>query len=199
MITARTKKQLIVFVIITLLGVTFVGARYARLDRLFYDSAYTVNAHFAQSGGIFTGAEVTYRGVGIGQVSNMKLTDKGVDVLLAIDKGSEKIPKDSSPWSATSRPSVSSTSSSSRSPTTGPTSRTARRSTPRRPQIPVSTTEILTNPATWSARSHRPTCARWSRSPERRSMTPVRAWARSSTPRARSSRRPTTTSRSPRR
>ena len=31
---------------------------------------YTVDAHFAESGGIFTGAEVTYRGVGIGQVSD---------------------------------------------------------------------------------------------------------------------------------
>ena len=95
MITSRTKKQLVVFVIITLLGVTFVGGRYARLDRLFYDSTYTVNAHFSQSGGIFTGAEVTYRGVGIGQVSKMKLTDKGVDVMLGIDKGNDKIPKNS--------------------------------------------------------------------------------------------------------
>ena len=43
MITARTKKQLIAFLILTLVGVTFVGARYARLDRLFYDSAYTVS------------------------------------------------------------------------------------------------------------------------------------------------------------
>ncbi|MCW2761430.1 MAG: hypothetical protein JWR85_1631 [Marmoricola sp.] len=94
MITSRTKKQLIAFVILTLLGVTFVGARYARLDRLFYDSAYTVSAHFDQSGGIFTGAEVTYRGVKIGQVSDMKLTDKGVDVILSVEKSSEKIPSD---------------------------------------------------------------------------------------------------------
>ena len=43
MITSRTKKQLIAFVILTLVGVTFVGARYARLDRLFYDSSYTVD------------------------------------------------------------------------------------------------------------------------------------------------------------
>src|SRR4051812_49384259 len=95
MITSRTKKQLIVFAIITLLGVTFVGARYARLDRLFYDSAYAVDAHFAQSGGIFTGAEVTYRGVTIGKVSKMKLTDKGVDVILSINKSEDTIPKDS--------------------------------------------------------------------------------------------------------
>src|SRR6478735_9028405 len=95
MITSRTKKQLIVFAIITLLGVTFVGARYARLDRLFYDSAYAVEAHFAQSGGLFTGAEVTYRGVTIGRVSKMKLTDKGVDVILSINKSEDKIPTDS--------------------------------------------------------------------------------------------------------
>jgi phospholipid/cholesterol/gamma-HCH transport system substrate-binding protein len=95
MITSRTKKQLIAFAIITLLGVTFVGARYARLDRLFYDSTYSVDAHFAQSGGIFTGAEVTYRGVTVGRVSKMKLTDKGVDVILAVDKSKGKIPSKS--------------------------------------------------------------------------------------------------------
>ncbi|MCW2847252.1 MAG: hypothetical protein JWR90_1226 [Marmoricola sp.] len=95
MITSRTKKQLIAFVILTLLGVTFVGGRYARLDRLFYDSSYTVDAHFAESGGIFAGAEVTYRGVKIGSVQELKLTNKGVDVLLSIEKKSEKIPKDS--------------------------------------------------------------------------------------------------------
>lgn len=95
MITSRTKKQLIAFVILTLLGVTFVGGRYARLDRLFYDSSYTVAAHFDQSGGIFKGAEVTYRGVKVGTVSDMKLTNKGVDVLLSVEKKSEKIPKDS--------------------------------------------------------------------------------------------------------
>jgi phospholipid/cholesterol/gamma-HCH transport system substrate-binding protein len=58
-ISSRTKKQLLVFVFITLVGVAYVGARYARLDRLIYDSAYDGNAQFAQSGGIFTGAEVT--------------------------------------------------------------------------------------------------------------------------------------------
>lgn len=95
MITARTKKQLIVFVIITLLGVSYVGARYARLDKLFYDSSFNVNAQFAQSGGIFVGAEVDYRGVRVGQVSDMKLTRSTVDVVLSIDnKWKGKIPAD---------------------------------------------------------------------------------------------------------
>ena len=63
MITRRTKIQLLVFVLITLVGVSFVGARYARLDRLVFDDSYTVVAHFPESGGIFAGGEVTYRGV----------------------------------------------------------------------------------------------------------------------------------------
>ncbi|NYG58795.1 phospholipid/cholesterol/gamma-HCH transport system substrate-binding protein [Nocardioides daedukensis] len=95
MITKRTKIQLVIFVVITLVGVTFVGARYARLDRLFYDDTYTVTAHFKDSGGIFSGAEVSYRGVTIGRVGEMELTEGGVDVHLDIEKDWDKIPADS--------------------------------------------------------------------------------------------------------
>lgn len=94
MITRRTKIQLIVFVVITLLGVSFVGAKYAQLDRLVRDDSYRVAAHFADSGGIFKGAEVTYRGVTIGRVGQLKLTDDGVDVMLDIDNGQKSIPAD---------------------------------------------------------------------------------------------------------
>ncbi|WP_457205954.1 MCE family protein, partial [Nocardioides sp. P5_C9_2] len=95
MITARTRMQLVVFAIITLLGVTYVGARYARLDRVFVDDTYTVVAHFADSGGAFAGAEVSYRGVRIGEVSEMVLTDQGVDIHLDIDQEQDRIPADS--------------------------------------------------------------------------------------------------------
>lgn len=94
MITRRTKIQLLVFVIITLVGVSFVGARYARLDRLVMDTSYTVVAHFDEAGGIFAGGEVTYRGVGIGRVDKLVLTGSGVDVHLAIDNEHDEIPAD---------------------------------------------------------------------------------------------------------
>jgi phospholipid/cholesterol/gamma-HCH transport system substrate-binding protein len=94
MITRRTKIQLMIFVLITLLGVSYVGARFARLDRLVVDDSYTVVAHFPDSGGIFAGAEVSYRGVRVGQVGRMELTDQGVDVYLDVDKSYDAIPAD---------------------------------------------------------------------------------------------------------
>ncbi len=94
MITRRTKVQLLVFALITLIGVSFVGARYARLDRVFLDQSYTVVAHFADSGGAFKGAEVSYRGVRIGQVKELVLTRDGVDIHLDIDNEFDDIPAD---------------------------------------------------------------------------------------------------------
>jgi phospholipid/cholesterol/gamma-HCH transport system substrate-binding protein len=94
MITRRTKIQLVIFALITMVGVSFVGARYARLDRLVFDESYTVVGHFSDSGGIFSGAEVAYRGVTVGKVTSMELTGKGVDVKMSIEKDFKKIPKD---------------------------------------------------------------------------------------------------------
>ena len=94
MITQRTKRQLYVFALITLIGCTFVGARYARLDRLLFDDSYTVVAHFQDSGGIFDGAIVSYRGVTVGRVGDLEVTDDGVDAKLDIDNKWDKIPRD---------------------------------------------------------------------------------------------------------
>ena len=92
MITRRTKVQLLVFAVITLLGVTFVGARYANLDKAFYDDNYTVTVHLADSGGIFSGGQVTYRGVNVGTVHKLVLTDEGVNAVLDIDNSYDEIP-----------------------------------------------------------------------------------------------------------
>jgi phospholipid/cholesterol/gamma-HCH transport system substrate-binding protein len=92
MITRRTRVQLMIFALITMVGVAYVGARYARLDRLFFDDSYRVAAHFAESGGIFEGAQVSYRGVAVGRVGELELTDGGVDVMLDIDDDSKRIP-----------------------------------------------------------------------------------------------------------
>ena len=94
MITRRARVQLLVFAVITVVGVSFVGMRYARLDRLVVDRSYTVVAHSPRSGGIFEGAEVDYRGVRVGWVSDLELTADGVDVYLDIDDRWDRIPAD---------------------------------------------------------------------------------------------------------
>jgi phospholipid/cholesterol/gamma-HCH transport system substrate-binding protein len=95
MISRRTKVQLTIFALITMLGVTFVGAKYAQLNRLFYSTSYTVVAHFQDSGGMYAGGLVSYRGVRVGEVQKLVLTHAGVDAYLDIDHGWDgKIPAD---------------------------------------------------------------------------------------------------------
>ncbi len=95
MILRRTKIQLLVFALITLLGVSFVGAKYAQLDRLVRPTSYTVVAHFRDSGGMYAGGMVAYRGVRVGEVDRLVLTHDGVDAYLDVDRSwNDKIPAD---------------------------------------------------------------------------------------------------------
>ncbi|MBW9213948.1 MCE family protein [Mumia sp. zg.B53] len=94
MITRRVRVQLVLFLVITLVGIAYVGATYARLDRLIGGSGYSVTVQMAESGGIFTGADVTYRGVSVGRVKEMWLTADGVDVEVRIDEDAPRIPAD---------------------------------------------------------------------------------------------------------
>ncbi len=94
MISHGVKLQLIVFALITMFGCAYVGAKYAQLDEYFVDDSYLVTANFAESGGIFEGAEVTYRGVGVGRVTDMELSDSGVLVEMDISNESDPIPRD---------------------------------------------------------------------------------------------------------
>jgi len=94
MITRLTKIQLIIFAIVTVLGGAFVGGRYANIDRLFIDRSYPVTADFRDSGGIFAGAEVTYRGIAVGKVGRLEFTDSGVRATLDIENDAPKISDD---------------------------------------------------------------------------------------------------------
>ncbi|RYJ02173.1 MAG: MCE family protein, partial [Actinomycetales bacterium] len=94
MISRLTKIQLIVFAIVTLVGGAFVGGRYAQVDRLVVERTFPVKAEFQDSGGIFQGAQVTYRGIAVGKVGDLSFTDSGVEVTLDIEKSAPKISDD---------------------------------------------------------------------------------------------------------
>jgi phospholipid/cholesterol/gamma-HCH transport system substrate-binding protein len=97
MLRRSVKVQLVLFVILTLVGVSYVSAEYVGLFKGFGKDACTIHAEFPDSGGIFTNAEVTYRGVSIGRVGQLHLIAKGVKVDLHIDNCSNpKIPVSSS-------------------------------------------------------------------------------------------------------
>jgi phospholipid/cholesterol/gamma-HCH transport system substrate-binding protein len=95
MLTRKVRLQIIAFVVIALVGVSYAGFRYAGIDRLFGPRGYAINVSLADSGGIFTGAEVTYRGVTIGRVGTLSLTKDGVSVELDIDSSDTQIPANS--------------------------------------------------------------------------------------------------------
>jgi phospholipid/cholesterol/gamma-HCH transport system substrate-binding protein len=93
-IARRTKLQLVAFVTIAVVGMAYLGFKYVGLDRVVLGSGYQVSADFRDSGGIFVNAEVTYRGVSVGRVTDMKLIDDGVRVVLSIDPDARPIPAD---------------------------------------------------------------------------------------------------------
>lgn len=94
MISRLVRIQLLAFLVITVVGVGYVGVRYAGLERLFADPHYPVTMELADSGGVFSGANVTYRGVDVGRVGQLSLTERGVAVELLINKDTPPIPAD---------------------------------------------------------------------------------------------------------
>ncbi len=55
---------------------------------------YTVVAAFPNAGGAFTGQEVTYRGVTVGRIGDMRVASEGVELDLIIDSSFDRIPRD---------------------------------------------------------------------------------------------------------
>lgn len=92
MIRTSVKLQLLAFLVITVLGCTYLSVNYIGLGADLFNRRYTIHLDLADSGGIFTNAEVTYRGVGVGRVGPLHLTDDGVTADLLMDSGT-RIPE----------------------------------------------------------------------------------------------------------
>lgn len=85
--------QLIAFAVITVVGVTIVSVNYIGLGRDLLGKQYIAYVDLTDSGGVFTGAEVTYRGVPVGRVGPIELTKDGIRVKLLLERG-KRIPRD---------------------------------------------------------------------------------------------------------
>ncbi|MBV8928883.1 MAG: MCE family protein, partial [Mycobacteriaceae bacterium] len=90
MIRRTVKFQLVAFAVISILGVFYVGSNYVGIHFL-SAGPYRVTLVVPQSGGIFSNAEVTERGVTVGRVGPLDVRPDGVHVALDINHG-VKIP-----------------------------------------------------------------------------------------------------------
>ncbi len=83
--------KLLVFALVSVVGIGYVSWTHLGLGDRLFGGAYVVHADFAEAGGIFTNASVTYRGVPIGKVTGVRLHDAIVRVDLQID-GIHQVP-----------------------------------------------------------------------------------------------------------
>ncbi|MBV9099398.1 MAG: MCE family protein, partial [Frankiaceae bacterium] len=85
--------QLVAFVVVSLLGIYYVAANYVGVHVPWGAKPMSVTMQVPNTGGIFTNAAVTERGVDVGRVGKLTLRQGHVDVELRIDPG-HHIPKD---------------------------------------------------------------------------------------------------------
>ena len=92
MIARGIKIQLGAFLVIAIGAMSYAGASVVLPAAV--TPTYTVKAQFKDAAGTFRQGEVTYRGVNIGRIGDVKLRADGVEVSLVIEKRSAKIPVD---------------------------------------------------------------------------------------------------------
>ncbi|MFB6985334.1 MCE family protein [Streptomyces sp. NPDC056178] len=93
MITLAIRLKNIAFLIIAVLVLGYLGVRYADLGRYIgLRGYYTVTVQLPRTGGLYTHSNVTYRGVSVGRVGPIELTDDGVEAELRIENDAPPIP-----------------------------------------------------------------------------------------------------------
>ena len=84
MLTRLIRIQLVLFSIVTVLALVFLGWYYLRLPTLAGVGQYTLYADLPASGGLYKPATVTYRGIQIGKVTDVEPTERGARATMSI-------------------------------------------------------------------------------------------------------------------
>ncbi|MGV0836576.1 MCE family protein [Mycolicibacterium thermoresistibile] len=85
-ITRIVKIQLAIFFVLTLVAVVGLLVYYLRVPALLGVGQYTLHAELPASGGLYGTANVTYRGVTIGKVTEVLPTERGARATMSIDE-----------------------------------------------------------------------------------------------------------------
>lgn len=92
--TRGVKIRLIAFVVASAVGIVYVAGSYLGLVDRVLGRGFTAHVDLPNSGGVFVGSEVTYRGVKVGKVSDMTVHEGGLRLDLALEEGT-RLPRDS--------------------------------------------------------------------------------------------------------
>lgn len=90
MLTRQIRLQIAVFALIATAAVAAVFIRYLHVQNWVFGVArYTVTVQLPQAGGLYEGGNVSYRGVTVGRVRDVRLTDTGAEAVLSLDTAFE--------------------------------------------------------------------------------------------------------------
>ncbi|WP_283609566.1 MCE family protein [Mycolicibacterium poriferae] len=90
----RAKIQLAIFAVIALVAISLMSLHFMRLPaKLLGVGRYTVTIQLPEAAGLYASGNVTYRGVEVGRVESVNLTDSGVDAVLSL-RSDVQIPSD---------------------------------------------------------------------------------------------------------
>jgi phospholipid/cholesterol/gamma-HCH transport system substrate-binding protein len=92
-LTRFIKIQLVLFTILTVIALVALGWYYLRVPSLIGIGQYKLYAELPKSGGLYSSANVTYRGITIGKVTAVDPTERGARAEMSIDS-QFKIPVD---------------------------------------------------------------------------------------------------------
>ena len=95
LLTRFVKTQLVIFVVLTVLALLGLGVYFLRLPTVAGIGQYELKVDLPAAGGLYKTANVTYRGITVGRVTDIEPTETGARATLSIgDK--YKIPTDAS-------------------------------------------------------------------------------------------------------
>jgi phospholipid/cholesterol/gamma-HCH transport system substrate-binding protein len=92
-ITRLVRIQLIVFAVVAVVSLIYVGLNYCGVQRESGIGTFSATADFADGSGLYPNALVTYRGSDVGTVRSISLTDNGIAVELQL-RSDARVPAD---------------------------------------------------------------------------------------------------------
>lgn len=93
MLTKFVRIQLIIFAVLTVVGLIVMATQYVRVPAMVGIGRYDVTVELPATGGLYKNSNVTYRGQTIGVVNAVELSETGVNARLSLESG-VKVPSD---------------------------------------------------------------------------------------------------------